>query len=473
MLAAADKLALGGTFSARWRPDLGVAAADAALSAADADLPKHCSFAVVGAGWSGAYAAWRLAVDASSVNASSVCVFEANGRVGGRIFSVHGLPSFADLAVDVGGYRFQTRQRLPADLVWSALKLPTQCYDWECAAKCEGTTCYVVKDAFGNNAGYATAIETMLGQVEAAGGPGRQVHLAARLTSIEAAPAAGRAASRLIFAGGRSVTASKVLLNLPSNAIEYLSRDSTLLGSSSAAVRRLLGAVTTIPMVKVYAWYDDAWWSTKLGLMEGAFTAATDGAPLEGRYHDGPQRCVVGRDTAGDPVYSGKKIAYGNCSGALEVYYGIARPYYAKLMPSPLQPLTVATRGTSSLAAAQLIGDVHAALMARHAKALASAGVAPGAVSPPQTVVLANWISAGRYTPGIGRLLGGDLDRALLRKPLPEYDLFLANQDFGYETGWAAGSLAMAEKVLQAELGLPAPRWLDAEWYEKRVVAEP
>ena len=36
MLAAADKLALGGTFSARWRPDLGVAAADAALSAADA-----------------------------------------------------------------------------------------------------------------------------------------------------------------------------------------------------------------------------------------------------------------------------------------------------------------------------------------------------------------------------------------------------------------------------------------------------
>ena len=37
----------------------------------------------------------------------------------------------------MGGYRFQETQRLPADLVWSALKLPTQCYDWECAQSCE------------------------------------------------------------------------------------------------------------------------------------------------------------------------------------------------------------------------------------------------------------------------------------------------------------------------------------------------
>ena len=72
--------------------------------------------AVVGAGWGGSYLAWRLSVDTQTVNASGVCVFEGNGRVGGRIFSVRDLPHFGDLTVDVGGYRFQETQKLPADL---------------------------------------------------------------------------------------------------------------------------------------------------------------------------------------------------------------------------------------------------------------------------------------------------------------------------------------------------------------------
>jgi hypothetical protein len=80
-----------------------------------------------------------------------------------------GLPNFADITVDVGGYRFQESQKLPADLVWKALELPTTCYDWKCAQACEGVTCYVIKDAYGNNAGYATAIEAMLAKLEAMG----------------------------------------------------------------------------------------------------------------------------------------------------------------------------------------------------------------------------------------------------------------------------------------------------------------
>ena len=73
-------------------------------------------------------------------------------------------------------------------------------------------------------------------------------------------------------------------------------------------------------------------------------------APLEGRYHDGPQRCFIGLDTAGMPIYSGTKIPYGNCSGALEVFYGQAVPYYQALMKDPLEPLTV--RATMIAAAA-------------------------------------------------------------------------------------------------------------------------
>ena len=74
--------------------------------------------------------------------------------------------------------------------------------------------------------------------------------------------------------------------------------------------------------LKVYAWYDDAWWNTKLGKMEGYFHGGMGrAAPLYGRYHDGPQRCLIGHDTAGRPIYSGTKVPFGNCSGALEVYY--------------------------------------------------------------------------------------------------------------------------------------------------------
>ena len=51
---------------------------------------------------------------------------------------------------------------------------------------------------------------------------------------------------------------------------------------------------------------------------------------------------MVGHDTAGLPVYSGNKVRYGNCSGALEVYYGWAPAYYQGLMTSPLEPLFLA-----------------------------------------------------------------------------------------------------------------------------------
>ena len=69
------------SFRARWRPELNDAVADAALSAADATKPAHCKLAVVGAGWGGAYSAWRLSVDTGTIPASDVCVFEANARL--------------------------------------------------------------------------------------------------------------------------------------------------------------------------------------------------------------------------------------------------------------------------------------------------------------------------------------------------------------------------------------------------------
>lgn len=484
------------SFQSRWDSSRGSATSSVT---ATPTYPKHCDLAVVGAGWGGAYLAWRLSVDTKTVDASNVCVFEANGRVGGRIYSVRDLPHFGDLTVDVGGYRFQETQKLPADLVFSALKLETACYDYSCQANCEGTVCHVIKDAYGNNRGYATVIERMLGEVEAAGA-GTQVYFGALLTAVNAAPAtAGKRATQLVFANGEKVTTSKLILNLPGNAVEGLDPSSVIFSDATAKAAKWIGKVDAFPMTKVYAWYDDAWWSTQLGMMEGYFgegktnTSNSTGhhfpmpadyngtAPLLGRYHDGPQRCRVGNDTAGNPVYSGNKVPYGDCAGALEVYYGYAPPYYAALMPTPLQPLTVATAEDGKDSSKQLISDVHASLMAYHTKVLRKKNIDPRTVPAPKAIVMGNWISDGKYTPGIGSLFRSgagsylpaaeqDKIRQAIRAPTSDYDVYLADQDYGYQSGWAVGSLIMAEKILQAELGLAKPAWLNSSWYQDNIL---
>ena len=68
-------------FSSVWDANLKTAVAATTTSP---EYPAHCKLAVVGAGWGGAYFAWRMAVDTKTVDAKDVCVFEANGRVGGR-----------------------------------------------------------------------------------------------------------------------------------------------------------------------------------------------------------------------------------------------------------------------------------------------------------------------------------------------------------------------------------------------------
>ena len=95
----------------------------------------------------------------------------------------------------------------------------------------------------------------------------------------------------------------------------------------------------------------------------------------------------------------------------------------------------------------------------------------PKAIAPPATVVVANWIEDGRFTPGIGSLWPStDAAKAAVRKPSAQFDVFVVNQDYGYHSGWAVGSLIMAEKVLQAEMQIAKPTWLDDAWYQKNVV---
>mmetsp|Transcript_16142 Transcript_16142/g.24248 ORF Transcript_16142/g.24248 Transcript_16142/m.24248 type:complete len:295 (-) Transcript_16142:8-892(-) len=267
-------------FRGTWHED-GRIICDAAQEQKELE-PHHCRIVVVGAAWSGVYFAWRLAVDSGVVNASEVCIFEASGRVGGRVDSVRGLPSLGDLVIDLGGYRFIETDLLPAQIVWKALDLPTSCYDYHCRPPasegngCEGAAnCFVIRDSYGNNAGYATAIESMLGQIEDKGGIGqRQTYFGYTLTNVtitntsKTTNSSNKSLMDLVFSSGTVVRGVEtLLLALPHNALSKVQIQPAL----SSPVTEVLEAVRTSAFNKVYAYYADAWWCSKLGLMEGNF----------------------------------------------------------------------------------------------------------------------------------------------------------------------------------------------------------
>ena len=426
--------------------------------------PEHhnCSLAVVGGGWGGAYLAWRLGVDAGVVDPATICVFEANGRVGGRIYSVRDLPSLEGLSLDVGGYRFIETDKILTDLIWKALKLPTRCYDTNCTKSCPGGaegyhTCHVLEDAYSNNAGYALPIETMLGQLM---DEGATVRFARRLVKLEAAGAA----EALAFEDGSTAAADTVVLNMPRNALARVDGD----WLPAAAEVAVLDEIRMVNLTKVYASYEDAWWANHLGMIEGFFNNSMDGsvAPLHGRYHDGPIKCLVGHDDSGRPVYSGERQTFGNCSGALEVYYTVTHPYYAEFKAaSKEEPLSVYEGGRA-------VDELHASLMDFHKDALAAAGVDVAAIAKPQLVAVADWTFDAQTTPACGDFLGGERAMKKARRPDPARAVFLANQDFGPHFCWATGSLITAERVLM-DLAVPPPTWLNASWYAARVASLP
>eukprot|EP01065_Artemidia_motanka_P024582 TRINITY_DN2943_c0_g1_i3.p1 TRINITY_DN2943_c0_g1~~TRINITY_DN2943_c0_g1_i3.p1 ORF type:complete len:193 (+),score=44.91 TRINITY_DN2943_c0_g1_i3:55-579(+) len=146
---------------------------------------RRCAVSVAGAGWSGVYFAWRLAVDLKRVSAADVCIFEATERIGGRVYSVPDAPGTESLTVDVGAYRTQTGMRLPRDLIEKGLGMATAPYSPGGA----DSRMLVVADPYGNNAGFATPIERMLDDLEKRGA---KLSRFSKLVKLAKGPVSGR-----------------------------------------------------------------------------------------------------------------------------------------------------------------------------------------------------------------------------------------------------------------------------------------
>ena len=439
-------------------------------------VPLRCAFASVGGGWAGIYAAWRVAIDSKKFSPDQVCIFEASSRLGGRTYTVHGGDALEKLNIDVGAYRFAFEQHLPSDLIRGPLGLPTACYIPSCQREpLDGNlTLHKLIDPITNSSsGYGSALEAMLTALRSAG-----AHILSEQQCIAVRADPDSASGLLLeWRGGGRTAAANVLLNLPRHALNALDKSSVLFGDEATPRARALydcsresaqANYTREASVKVYAVYKDAWWRTKLGLVEGEVRDVGSGPPVYIRYHDGPVRCASAPAAA--------------CSGALLVQYAHTLEsgggFYMPYRTGDTSPLSVLPHASSALP-----GLLHAKLVAMHAKRLRAAGVDPAKLAPPRAVVAGYWPHALSETlhpapdplsfstaPGhvLPRCLQGLSSRsysAATRKPLPGRALFVANNDWWLEEAsvdliapyWAEVSLRVAERVLHDHLQLARP----------------
>jgi len=452
---------------------------------ASALVPLTCETAVVGAGWAGIYAAWRLTVDTHSVEASDLCLFEARSSVGGRTYGI----SVDNLKLDIGAYRFGKEQHLPGDLILHRFNMSTVCYEPDCAPDPEfNQPLYRIVDEHGHNAGYSTPLFRMLSEMTSAGVRVFYKHV---LTGVYA-DAAVPGGSQLHFAGGATAFAKQTILNLPRGTMERMDPKSSVFPAPDTLGFTILRNCTPCDVpgkpahlkltVKVYAIYDDPWWLTKLNLTQGLFTSVGLSPPLVGRYHDGP----VHRSASGEVIGP----------GALEAVYTFSSvhpqiSYYAPFAPMlGVDPLSITTDPA-------LLAPLHQRLMDFHAAAFAAVGINASTVPQMRRVVLGVWTTdrlallpgpassnfhaqIGSACPAEQCLQGVSPEEYydVISSPNPVANIHVANNDFawtdyeGVPCCWAEQSLKPVERTLHRAWGLGKPQWLDSAYYAKLIGTE-
>ncbi|GMH41719.1 hypothetical protein BSKO_09629 [Bryopsis sp. KO-2023] len=448
-----------------------------------AEQVEGCKLAIVGAGYGGLYFAYRIVFDEEMVAASDVCIFEASTRrIGGRVYSLRNLLGDPELVVDVGGYRYVPSQKLIAKLIEERLGLNTRCYY---PLTCEDARRIIVDESGLNQLGYVAPVETMLEDLVKAGS---RVFYGYKLTGVfdlsgeDAANVestkTGGTPVELKFENGGSAVVDQVMLNIPSEAIATLDGRSILFQKQSKAAQGGYMISDTLSLTKIYVEYEDAWWITKLGLIEGTFEEPFD-PKLEGRYHDGPARCFD-KNNNQIPLDSEKEMIH-KCNGALmAAYFGFDDQSQEKFYTAFKQgddPLSI-FEWDESADGFDLIQAVHNQLMNFHSQNFTNAGFSAADIDPPLYLYMGNWgredpiaASAHEWTLHLPGTTIAKTTKALLR-PAEGYDVFIANEAYGVSPGWAEGSIMMAERVLAYELGVGKPAWLNDDQYYRDVVKD-
>eukprot|EP00929_Paragymnodinium_shiwhaense_P095543 TRINITY_DN56733_c0_g1_i1.p1 TRINITY_DN56733_c0_g1~~TRINITY_DN56733_c0_g1_i1.p1 ORF type:complete len:496 (-),score=96.04 TRINITY_DN56733_c0_g1_i1:137-1624(-) len=446
----------------------GEAARDGGESAMQ-PLPQQCSVAVVGGGPGGVYFAWRLAL----AGTKDICIFERAGRVGGRIYTLRNMGEKQDLTVEAGAYRF-AEQPMYEDGKWylhmplnAAIVRELGIKTGRYAPHEANNTLLKLVSEDGHNAGFTLFVEKMLQQAEE---HGTRIFYHRELSSLSRVE--GGTKLNLHLNDGGVVLADKVLLNLPQMPLLKVLGNSDL-DVKATDVCKSLHAVQVYNGVKLYVYYETAWWRTKLNLTVGDFSTTDDPSqqtpPLSGRYHDGDFRCNQ-----------------TSCYGYLEASYAwdAFADWYSSFVLSHDPP--VMNLGSPNGEA--LLEDIHSALLEYHAAQLAKVNATQevAAMRPlAKHSVLSYWSRASTgFGAGAHWTMSGKRSPARVvtetMHPISSLPLYVANEAFGAlreadgsvsgSHSWAECSLTQAENVLSRFFKLPRPSWIEEDLYNKKVL---
>eukprot|EP00178_Gracilaria_changii_P001464 TRINITY_DN11_c0_g6_i1.p1 TRINITY_DN11_c0_g6~~TRINITY_DN11_c0_g6_i1.p1 ORF type:complete len:416 (-),score=92.49 TRINITY_DN11_c0_g6_i1:749-1996(-) len=322
---------------------------------------------------------------------------------------------------------------------------------------------YVVPVAFRDGGarriGMGAVVRRLLAACESAG---VRVYYGAKVTAVSRVRGRARLL-KLLVEGVGAVLTGNVVLNIGKPDLVALGMASEPLRSGGHVFRRAVQHTTVSGLAKMYCFWEDAWWLTKLNRSEGRFKA-TGELIQSGRYHDGDVTCRLENNTR-------------LCRGALLVSYVQADAYMvaSALFPhnfnaAPYSPLSNSDnvhkliRGNMTASDQLLFDDVHAQLRRIHRAPLAAVGLGTDAIPEAAGCVYADWRDVGTHE-FIGTGLAGVNVYRRYTRPVAKLNISLVNEAWGEVAGWAESSLRSAERALFHQYKLKRPSWMDEPFH--------
>ena len=163
---------------------------------------------------------------------------------------------------------------------------------------------------------------------------------------------------------------------------------------------------------------------------------------------------------------------FGTCQGAiLANYASTSQSLFREFMTSQDDPVTVITNSPFDRGA-PLLQSVHDELMAIHGSQLQQVGLNASDIPEPTGGIMGVWYGGeGLIRPCWGN--SGNANSETLRqmrKPIPEFEMYVASGAYSSSGAWAVGGLIQAETLMRENFGLPRPSWLDQSWYDRNVM---
>jgi len=313
-----------------------------------------------------------------------------------------------------------------------------------------GEKLLVITDANGNEIGYSTSSEQLLAKIVS---QGARIFYQHKLASVYR-DTSNPNNMRLTFANGATTTSQTVFLNIPTTSLYQLSADSVIFTDANDTVKEAMNLFIPQPAVKMYGYYEDAWWKTKLGLdHDEGYT--TNELKFFGLV-DGVTKCT-------SPT---------TCKGVVLMSYpdGENTKYFETVQNDKDSPLVIVNSNTTDPVELTWMKDAHSLFVNSFKPYFRQKNIDPDTIPLPKTIVMGVWQAAWHYGP-VNNFPGGQTN-ALSLKPVNNLKLFWVNEANSIDQGWAEGSLLMAEKAANM-LGLSRPSFLGNNyWYDAMILTD-